>query len=357
MKIAAVNLYRVRVPLTVPYNVSYFSFEYFEPIFVELIGDDGSIAWGEGHVQPGSTTETRDGGWAFCRAYAEKILGSDTASAKEVVAAVRLESKVAATGILTAIEMLDGHPLLSVDGDADVEILSGLNSLDHDAIPGELEERLALGFRTFKVKVGKDVDEDLARVRVIQDALDGRAQIRLDANRGFNESDGCRFASSLDPAGIMLFEQPCEREEWDANAAVAAASTVPIMLDEPITTTDDVERAATIDNVGFCKIKLKRAGTIVALEQVLSRIHDCGMEAVLGDGTSCEVQCWMEAAVARTTIRNAGEFNGFLRPSVRLFANPLDFSDGAIHFKTGYWPEMDRDALAAHTIDSDRFET
>ena len=63
MKIQQVILHRVRIPLTVPYNVSYFSFDYFEPILVEIIGDDGTLAWGEGHVQPGSTSETRDGGW------------------------------------------------------------------------------------------------------------------------------------------------------------------------------------------------------------------------------------------------------------------------------------------------------
>ena len=80
------------------------------------------------------------------------------------------------------------------------------------------------------------------------------------------------------------------------------------------------------------------------------------MEAVLGDGTSCEVQCWMEAAVARNSIRNAGEFNGFLRPSVRLFTSPLDFADGEIRFKAGYWPEMDRDRLATHSVDTARFE-
>jgi L-alanine-DL-glutamate epimerase-like enolase superfamily enzyme len=351
MKIAEIILHRVRVPLSIPYNVAYFTFDYFEPILVEVLGDDGSIAWGEGHVQPGSTTETRDGGWAFCRRFAEKIIGLETVDAKALIAADRLSSKVAATGMLTAIEMLERHPLLDITADARVPILSGFNSLDHAAIPDEVEERLALGFKTFKIKVGKDVDEDLARVRVIQKAIDGRALMRLDANRGFNQEDGCRFASALDPSGIMLFEQPCEREEWDANAAVAAVSTVPIMLDEPITTIQDVERAGTIDNVGFCKIKLKRAGTIEALEAVLNRIHECSMEAVLGDGTSCEVQCWMEAAVSRTTIRNAGEFNGFLRPSVRLLANPLDFADGEIRFKAGYWPEMDRDALAAHEID------
>ncbi len=356
MKIQQVILHRVRLPLTVPYNVSYFSFDYFEPILVEIIGNDGTLSWGEGHVQPGSTSETRDGGWDFCKEFAAKIVGLDTSKAKTVIEGSRLTSKVAATGMLTAIEMLERHPLLDIAEDTRVQILSGFNSLDHTEVPGEVEERLALGFKTFKIKVGKDVDEDLARVRIIQKAIDGRALMRLDANRGFNQEDGCRFASSLEPEGIMLFEQPCGREEWDANAAVAAASTVPIMLDEPITTVEDVERAGTIDNVGYCKIKLKRAGTIEALEAVLTHIHACGMEAVLGDGTSCEVQCWMEAAVARNSIRNAGEFNGFLRPSVRLFANPLDFADGEIRFKAGYWPEMDRDRLAAHSVDTARFE-
>lgn len=355
MKIENVVLHRVRVPLTIPYSVSYFTFDYFEPILVELIGEDGSVAWGEGHIQPGSTAETRDSGWEFCKAYAPPIVGMEAAEAKALIAADRLESKVAATGMLTAIEMLERHPLLDIEADAEVPILTGFNSTDPAQIPDEVEERLALGFKTFKIKVGKDVDEDLKKVAAIQKAIDGRALMRLDANRGFDREQGCRFASALDPSGIMLFEQPCEREDWDANAAVAAVSTVPIMLDEPITTVDDVERAATIDNVGFCKIKLKRAGTIDALEQVLNRIHDRGMEAVLGDGTSCEVQCWMEAAVSRTTIRNAGEFNGFLRPSVRLFGNPLDFSDGTIHFKAGYWPEMDRDKLSAHSIDTARF--
>ena len=45
----------------------------------------------------------------------------------------------------------------------------------------------------------------------------------------------------------------------------------------------------------------------------------CDMEPVLGDGISSEVQCWMEGCVARQVIRNAGEFNGFLKPKVRLF--------------------------------------
>ena len=36
----------------------------------------------------------------------------------------------------------------------------------------------------------------------------GRATLRIDANRAYSREDGCRFASSIDPVGIELFEQP-----------------------------------------------------------------------------------------------------------------------------------------------------
>jgi len=76
---------------------------------------------------------------------------------------------------------------------------------------------------------------------------------------------------------------------------------------------------------------------------------------VLGDGISSEVQCWMEGCVARHVIRNAGEFNGFLKPKVRLFANPLKFEAGSLVLAAGYEPTLDADVLAAHQIACERF--
>ena len=52
----------------------------------------------------------------------------------------------------------------------------------------------------------------------------------------------------------------------------------------------------------------------------------------------------MEACVARTTIDNAGEMNGFLKPKTRLLANPLPFENGAIVVPEGYWPGPVRSA-------------
>ena len=59
-------------------------------------------------------------------------------------------------------------------------------------------------------------------------------------------------------------------------------------------------------------------------------MRQLGMEPVLGDGLSSEIGCWMEACVASVTIRNAGEFNRFLKPNVRLFVEPLQFAAGEL---------------------------
>jgi L-alanine-DL-glutamate epimerase-like enolase superfamily enzyme len=210
-----------------------------------------------------------------------------------------------------------------------------------------VEERLAQGFRTLKVKVGKDWRADLDRLNRVRDAASGRAVIRLDANRGFSADDGLSFARGLDAGGIELFEQPCASADWDANGAVAAVSPVPVMG------LADIERAGSMPGVGFVKLKLKKMGGLIDLRAGLARIRALGMEPVLGDGVAADVGCWMEACVARLGadggITNAGEFNGFLKTQASLLTNPMAFADGTLHLPAGYRPEIDRAALAAHT--------
>lgn len=355
MKLREVILRKVSLPLIRPYVLSYRTFDEFEPIIVELRDGDGRAGWGEGHISPGSSSETREGGWAFCNELAAKVAGLDSGDAKALIAARAAESKVAATALLTAIEMLEGHPMLKIADESRLPLLTPFNSTSPKDIEIEVERRLDDGFRTFKIKVGKDAGADLARVQAIQRAIEGRATMRLDANRAYVEADASRFAAALDPSGIELFEQPCHSDDWDANASVAKVSTVPIMLDEPICGLDDIERAAEIRNVGFCKLKLKRFGSLDGLKVALEKVRALSMEPVLGDGISSELQCWMEGCVARDTIRNAGEFNGFLKPKVRLFAEPLVFDAGALVLAANYTPAMNDEVLAEHEIACERY--
>jgi L-alanine-DL-glutamate epimerase-like enolase superfamily enzyme len=358
-QIQRISLYRLRLPLHVPYRLSYHTFEAFEPILVGVADGDGRVGWGEAHISPGSSAETRAGGWDFCRDRAAAMLGQTSEAAKDAVGAVLAASPVAAGALIVALEMLEDHPLLRLEADVALPLLTPTNGWTEAELAPEIAGRLEQGFATFKVKVGQDVDADLARVAMIQRLLAGRATLRLDANRAYTRDQGCRFAAALDPAGpagIELFEQPCAAEDWEANGAVAAASAVPLMLDEAICSLEDIERAATLPGVGFCKLKLKRFGGLERLTTALQRVRALGMEPVLGDGLSSDLGCWMEACVARSTIRNAGEFNGFLKPKSGVFTEPLGFEDGRMVLAAGFRPRIDPAALADKIVAEEIFD-
>lgn len=343
------------MPLVRPYRLSYRTFQEFEPFLVEITDRDGRRGFADAHISPGSSAETREGAWAFCAARAKEVLGRSTAEAKELILSRFEESKGATTALVCGIEVLEDSPILAVSEDRRLPLLTPINATRAEEIGAEVEDWLAAGFATFKVKVGMDVDADLARVAVIQKAAAGRATLRLDANRAYDRAQAIRFAASLDPTGIALFEQPCAAEDWEANAAVAAVSRVPLMLDEPICTLADIARAATIPGVGFCKVKLKRFGSLARLAEGIAAIRAHGMVPVLGDGLGSEVHGWLEACVAQTAIDNAGEFNGFLKPRDRLLAPPLSFADGAVTLPAGYRPALDAEAVARFTVETLEF--
>ena len=355
MVIQEIVLRQLKLPLAKPYRVSFRTYTEFEPIVVEVRDRDGNTGWGEAYIPAGSTAETADGAWRFCREIAARLPGKSMVEAKAQIDREVDNSPFASCALLTALAVLERHPALEVKTEVRIPLLVPIAGATQSDIEAEVETRLAQGYRTFKGKVGWQVDDDLARVAMIQAAARGRARITLDANRGYDETQGCRFAASLNPAGIDLFEQPCEADEWDANTAVAKVSTVPLMLDESIRTDADIDRAAGIDGVKLVKLKLKRVGGVDRAIRAMTLARQRGLDICLGDGVATELMCWVEACVSRGFLTRAGDMNGFLKPTVRLLANPLPFEDGSIVLRPGYWPEIDRAALRAHETRRERF--
>lgn len=350
MKISEITLYELKLPLVRPYKVSHKVFHEFRPILVEVADADGRQGWGEAVISTGYSKETVNGGWAFCEEVARSFKGRDSGPLRAHLVENRHVSPNAASAILTALDMLENDNLLHISQDTTIPLLAPCQAHEPELIKAEVEQLLSEGFQTLKVKVGFNVQRDLERVSEIQHVVNGRAVIRLDANRAFTREQGCEFGSRLAPAGVQLFEQPCGSSAWEDNAAVAAVSTVPVMLDESIYGSSDIERASQIPGVRFVKLKLKKMGSCAMLRTALEHISALGMEPILGDGVATDIGCWMEACVARSTIRNAGEMNGFLKTKVSLFENPLTFENGAILLKRGYLPRINGDVLTAHMV-------
>src|SRR5450759_957495 len=149
-KLVSLSLRRLRLPLIRPYRLSYRTFEEFEPYLVEVTDDRGRTGFADGHISPGSSAETREGGWAFRREHIPQMLGRDSEAAKNAVLADFEASKVAATALACAIEVLDNHPLLDCSTATTLPLLTPVNAMDKPGIDKEIETSLAQGFRTFK---------------------------------------------------------------------------------------------------------------------------------------------------------------------------------------------------------------
>jgi L-alanine-DL-glutamate epimerase-like enolase superfamily enzyme len=248
---------------------------------------------------------------------------------------------------MTALEMLDDCPLLRIAAPTRVPLLGLLNADDERTVEAECDALLAQGYRTLKLKIGLPGSDHLARVRMAQRAVAGRARIRIDANQAFSGPEAAELLAALDPQDIELFEQPCAAGDWEAHAQAVRAARVPLMLDESIYGMADIERAAAEGAARYIKLKLVKLVALADLETALRRIGALGMRGVLGNGVACDPGCWMEACVAARCIDNAGEMNGYLKLRTPLLANPPPLDKGAMVMAPGYRPVLDRDAIAA----------
>lgn len=151
---------------------------------------------------------------------------------------------------------------------------------------GETEDKAksfyAQGFRTFKVKVGRDFDADIKRVIAVKKIVK-RSRILIDANQGYSASVTLRFLKRLDDAGIRpdLIEQPVPREDWDGLKRVNRMSKVLVCADESVRSLADCRRALREKAVGAVNVKIMKSGLVEAREIALLT-RKAGVKLMIG---------------------------------------------------------------------------
>ncbi|MGH7660974.1 MAG: enolase C-terminal domain-like protein [Vulcanimicrobiaceae bacterium] len=328
-----------------------------DAIVVEVFDGDGRSGFGEVTIIPGYTDETVDGGWEFNLREAQAILGKSFITAKRRLISYVEGQPHAASPLLTALETLERNPLLDIKERVVIPVLAPVRNFEEPKIAEEVAELLGKGHKTLKIKVGFDPDADLRRVNFIRDRVAGRARLRVDANQGYDAKRGSDFAAALDSSCIDWFEQPCNRKDWESNATVAAASAIPVMLDEQIYTFEEIQRAAGIPNVGYIKHVIEKYGSMDLLRAGLDHIRYCGMTPELGNGGATDISTWFEACVARVAVKLPCEFHSFLKIKEPLLDPPMGFSDGNLVIEPGYVPALNQKRLAEWAVATERFTT
>jgi L-alanine-DL-glutamate epimerase-like enolase superfamily enzyme len=143
----------------------------------------------------------------------------------------------------------------------------------------------ARGSRTFKVKVGHDLEKDRAALLAVADRVPG-ARFRLDANAGFTAAEAVELLRSCLDAGLRIecFEQPCAREDLDGLEAVqASAPGVPVVADESLRGPADLEAIlARGGRIGGINLKLVKLGGLLEALAMGRRARAAGLHVMVG---------------------------------------------------------------------------
>ena len=107
---------------------------------------------------------------------------------------------------------------------------------NHEEMLQRMEEKLKLGFRCVKLKVGAiDFDQELDLVKRIRERFSyHEVELRLDANGGFRPDEALYKLELLSQYAIHSIEQPIKQKQWAMMAELCRESPLPIALDEEL---------------------------------------------------------------------------------------------------------------------------
>ncbi|WP_407406023.1 o-succinylbenzoate synthase [Chryseobacterium sp.] len=113
----------------------------------------------------------------------------------------------------------------------------------------QIQEKLALGFRCIKLKIGVNWAEEYAVIQHLREKFPKEAlELRVDANGAFSKEEAKVVLQQLSDLDIHSIEQPIKAGEWSDMAELCAGTPTPIALDEElIGIIDPEERANLLD--------------------------------------------------------------------------------------------------------------
>lgn len=215
----------------------------------------------------------------------------------------------------------------------------------------KLEARL---HRMFKVKIGAlEPAADMARMRHLAQALEGRAELIVDANEAWDETTSARCLPQLDEMGVRLVEQPVPAWNLPAMARLRARPrTPPLLADECVFTVHDMLAVGAAGAADAVSLKLVKHGGLLALKRIAAVAEAAGVALYGG----CLLESSVGAAAhlqAFATLRELAWGCEHFGPQILvgdLVTEPLRFEDFHVHLPTGpgIGVTLDQDKLRAY---------
>jgi len=143
-----------------------------------------------------------------------------------------------------------------------------------------------------KVKVGKEPEKDLQRLKAIREAVGYTLSLRIDANQGWKPKEAVRILRGMEDAGlnIELIEQPVIAHDITGMKYVREHVSIPVLADESVFSPLDAIKIMQMEAADYINIKLMKTGGIYNALKICSAAELFGVECMIG--------CMLEAKIA-----------------------------------------------------------
>ena len=342
MKLEAVELRRIRLPLVAPFETSFGVQTEKDVLLVRAITDAGE-GWGEcvAGEKPDYSSEYADAAQDVLikhllpRLLQRDLEAADVAAWLRPVHGHRMAKSAIEMALLDAELRAQGESFAQFFGAVRAEVDCGVSVGIQPSI-GDLLRTvggfLDQGYRRIKLKIkpGWDVEP----VRAVREKFGG-VLLQVDANTAYGLSDAEQLAK-LDPFGLLLIEQPLPEQQVLAHAQLAKKVQTPICLDESI---ESVQNAADAIELGACRIINVKPGRVGGYLEA-RKLHDlCAAKGVpVWMGGMLETGIGRAGNVAMAAMPNfklPGDTSASDRYFHRDITEPFVLHDGRLKVPTG----------------------
>lgn len=314
MKVEAVRLHRVRMPLRSPFRTSFGTETTRDVLLVEV--DAGGVSgWGEcvANAEPRYSSEYVDG----AQDAMQRFLLPAVAAVPDLRPATlepalrpfrghRMAKAAVEAAVLDAylreadqsLAQFLGSERDRVPAGVSVGIMDDVPQL-LDAVQGYLDD----GYLRIKLKI--EPGWDVRPVRAVRERFGPDLLLQVDANAAYRLSDA-PLLGRLDDLDLLLIEQPLDDDELLGHAELARRLRTPICLDETIVSASVAAQAIALGACRIINIKPGRVGGYLESR----RIHDLAR----AHGVAVWAGGMLETGIGRAANLALAGLPGFVLP-------------------------------------------
>jgi len=316
MKITGIRLGHLSIPLKAPFKTALRTVTHVESVLVRIETDSGHAGYGSASPSPPITGETAEGIRLVIEGcIAQQIAGCSIEDFEATM--LRLHNALAGNTSAKAAVDIALYDLYGQFCKAPVyELLGGHRrklTTDITISVNEPEEMLLesldavkRGFKTLKVKVGKDPSNDIEALRLIREGIGDGIVLRIDANQAWTPQEAVRILKKIEDAGIRieLVEQPVQGHDLEGLRHVRENVSIPVVADESAFSPEDVQRIIRMRAADMINIKLMKTGGIHKALAICALAENAGMQCMIG--------CMMESKVSVTAAAHLAGAKGII---------------------------------------------